>query len=123
MAHPPEFVADPRCILLSQSHGDIRRQCLEDHGCHAQLPFRRQRGGTGNGINRAFRNREGITAPKYHTLEGNATLSRIHTPHIDVDPRTTLLVLRAKSDFLPDESQAMPSPCEHCTLLFLDSVR
>ncbi len=77
MAHPPEFVAHSRCILLSQSHGDIRCECLSDHGPHAQLPFRRQRRGTGNGIKRAFRNRQSITASEYHTLEGNVMPSRI----------------------------------------------
>ena len=28
MAHPPEFVADPRCILLSQSHGHFKCERL-----------------------------------------------------------------------------------------------
>jgi len=41
---------------------------------------------------------------KHHTLEGSAMLSRILPPHTDVDFRTTLLVLRAKLDFPPDET-------------------
>lgn len=80
MAHPLEFIANPRCIFLSQSHGDIKHECFQDYGSHAQLPFRRQRGGTGNGIKRAFWDRESFTASKYHTLEGNVILSRIPLP-------------------------------------------
>jgi hypothetical protein len=39
LAYPPQFVTDPRCILLSQSHGYFRRERLQDYGSHAQLPF------------------------------------------------------------------------------------
>jgi len=28
VAYPPQFVADPRCILLSQSYGNIEYECL-----------------------------------------------------------------------------------------------
>jgi len=77
LAHSPPCTTFAGRILLSQSHGDIRCECLSDHGPHAQLPFRRQRRGTGNGIKRAFRNRQSITASEYHTLEGNVMPSRI----------------------------------------------
>lgn len=77
MAHPPERVADACRVLLPEPAEHLEQSGDDDHGRAARLPFGRERGGTGDGVQGALRRRALLAATEHHPFEGLAKTSLI----------------------------------------------